>query len=277
MMKKDLDLSKIALKMVPRVLTQEQKDFRVHLCRINIASLQDDPQFLLKIMTGDESPVSLREIETKQSSCVWTRRGSCADRPQKALRATSVHKTMLTAFMDWQGVVHSEFTPQGETINQEAYCDTLRRLKEKIRRKRPHLWRGRQFLLHHDNASSHTAILTLALIGESDIDMVPHPPYSPDLAPCDFFLFPRLKAELRGRQFRRIVDLQQEVQVLLKRLPAEDFQNCMNSLPIRWMKCVKVDSNYFKGSHLAVDPEGDFGLFFGEMSEEESDSDAQDN
>ncbi len=198
MMKKDLQLSKLAPKFIPKVLTQEQKDFRVKLCKINIASLQEDNNLLNKIVTGDESMVSMREVETKQQSSQWTRKGSSADRPQKALRARSTRKSMLTCFFDIKGVVMSEFLPQGETINADVYCATLRRLKESIRKKRKDLWVGQQFLLHHDNASPHTAAPTLALIGESGIDMLPHPPYSPDLAPCDFFLFPRLKAELRG-------------------------------------------------------------------------------
>ncbi len=277
MMKKDLDLSKLAPKMVPCVLTQEQKDFRVRLCRLNIASLQDDSSFLNRIVSGDESPVSLKEVETKQDSCQWIKKGKNAIRPHKARRCRSTRKSMLTVFLDSQGVIQAEFTPRGETIDAEAYCHTLRRLRENIRKKRPHLWAGHQFLLHHDNASPHTAVFTLAFIGERDMEMVPHPPYSPDLAPCDFFMFPRLKAELRGRQFRRIPEMQEAVKIILRRIPAEEFQNCMNSLPICWMKCIKAGGDYFEGSHLAVDPEGNFGLFFGDPEsdlEEESDNDS---
>ncbi len=49
----------------------------------------------------------------------------------------------------------------------------------------------------------------------------------------------------------------------------------MDSLPIRWMKCIKAEGDYFEGSHLAVDPEGDFGLFFGEPSDDDSDSEPE--
>ncbi len=106
---------------------------------------------------------------------------------------------MLTVFFDVKGVIHSEFLPQGQTVTADEYILTLQRLRESIRRKRPELWgqgqvrRGgvRPFLLHHDNASSHTAVPTLAFIGEQNMEMLPHPPYSPDLAPCNFFSVPQ--------------------------------------------------------------------------------------
>ncbi len=95
-----------------------------------------------------------------------------------------------------------EFLPQGETVETELYCQILSRLKENVRRKRPNLWKYeagteyRTMRLHHDNASCHTSSKTLGLIGESDILMVSHPPYSPDLAPCDFWAFPFMKNHL---------------------------------------------------------------------------------
>ncbi len=91
-------------------------------------------------------------------------------------------------------MVTTDFLPAGETIDLDYYCGVLRRLKEDIRWKRPDLWQMldtgyHKFFLHHDNAPCHTSAMTLGLIGTSHIDMVPHPPYSPDLAPCDFFKF----------------------------------------------------------------------------------------
>ncbi len=95
-------------------------------------------------------------------------------------------------------------------MNAENYVELLKRLKERIRKKCPLLlecqnpqdpqsWR--HVYIHHDNASPHTANISLALMGESDLLMLPHPPYSPDLAPCDFFLFLYLKKQLRGQRF----------------------------------------------------------------------------
>ncbi len=139
-LKKDLGLSKLAPKLVPKVLTQEQKDFRVRLCHENLELLRDQPNLMDFVITGDESWIATLEIETKQASSVWIPKGSNAPRPAKARRQRAERKSMLTAFFDKKGVVHAEFLAPGETIDSDQYCDTLRRLKESIRRKRPTLW-----------------------------------------------------------------------------------------------------------------------------------------
>ncbi len=113
---------------------------------------------------------------------------------------------MLTVFMDFSGVVMSEFTPPGGTIKSETYCEALRVLKEQIRRKRKEMWRigpdnFRNFHLHHDNASSHTAAPTVEFIQASQIKVLEHPPYSPDLAPCDYFSL------LHGHWFQNLQDM----------------------------------------------------------------------
>ena len=61
--------------------------------------------------------------------------------------------------------------------------------------------RVKGLMLHHDNASSHTANMTHEFLNRNKIKVIPHPPYSPDLALCDLWLFPELKRNLRGRKF----------------------------------------------------------------------------
>ncbi len=70
-LKKDLNLSKIAPKLIPKLLTKEQRRFRVQLCEQNLSSLRDNPDLMRTVVTGDESWVSVLEVETKQSSCSW--------------------------------------------------------------------------------------------------------------------------------------------------------------------------------------------------------------
>jgi hypothetical protein len=55
--------------------------------------------------------------------------------------------------------------------------------------------------LHHDNTPSHTSVFTQQFLVKYKTDVIPHLPYSPDLAPCDFFLFPKTKLKLKGRRF----------------------------------------------------------------------------
>ena len=80
-------------------------------------------------------------------------------RPKKPRRFQSKKKVMLTVFMDYRGVVHHEFLPEGQTVNKEYYLGVMRRLREAIRQKRPDLWANNSWILHHDNAPSHNAIV----------------------------------------------------------------------------------------------------------------------
>jgi len=81
-------------------------------------------------------------------------------------------------------------------------------------------------MLHHDNAPCHTAVSINEYLVEKNIHVVPQPPYWPDLSPCDFFLFPRLKNHLKGRHFGTLDNIQKVVTDELKGIPAEAFQHC---------------------------------------------------
>ena len=97
--------------------------------------------------------------------------------------------------------MHREFVPPGQTVNQQFYLEVLRGLRENVRRKRPELWRSGDWFLNHDNAPAHTALSVTWYLASLGWTIVPHPPYSPDLAPCDFFLFPTMKKTLKGKRF----------------------------------------------------------------------------
>jgi hypothetical protein len=112
------------------------------------------------------------------------------------------------------------FTPPGSTINAAAYQDTLNRLKDAIRCKTPGLLtKGLGVLLLHKNARPHSAAATVNLLNSWGWEILPYPPYSPDLAPSDFHLFPKMKKHLRGQRFHSNEDVQNEVK---KWLHAQD-------------------------------------------------------
>ena len=80
--------------------------------------------------------------------------------------------------------------------------------------------------------------------------MVPQPPYLPNLSPCDFFLFPRLKNHLKERHFGTLDYIQKSVTDELKSSPAEAFQNCYKQWKKRLRRCVAAQGNYFKGNNI---------------------------
>jgi hypothetical protein len=100
-------------------------------------------------------------------------------------------------------------------VNSGFYCEVLRRLRENVRRRRPELWPEQTWLFHHDNAPSYTSVLAQQFLAKNKMAVIPHPPHSPDLPPCDFFLFPKMKLKLKGRRFDKIEEIQAEWQRVL--------------------------------------------------------------
>ena len=111
-------------------------------------------------------------------------------------------KVMLVVCFDWKGIVHHGFVIRGQMVNKQLYQDVLARLRDVVCKKRPELWENQTWMLHHDKALAHASLLTRRYLAKHQTSVVPHPPCSPDLAPEDFFLFPKLKTTLKGRRFQ---------------------------------------------------------------------------
>ena len=105
-------------------------------------------------------------------------------------------------FFDVHGIVHAEFLPQGQTIHQHVYKNILRCLMCSVREKRRELWETRSWLLHYDNAAAHNALEIREFLAKNNIAVPEQPPYSSDLVPCDFFLFPKLNEVIKGTRFQ---------------------------------------------------------------------------
>ena len=128
----DLNMYRVAAKFVPRLLTPpEQKEHCVAICQELHQCALDDPSFMSRVITGDESWVYGYDPETKRQSSRWKSPGS--PRPKKARQSRSATKSMLIVFFNIRGIVHHEFAPEGQTVNAELYCSVLRCLLEDIR------------------------------------------------------------------------------------------------------------------------------------------------
>ena len=113
------------------------------------------------------------------------------------------------------------------------YCIIiLRNLRERIKKER----RGKLtsgILLQHDNATPHTSQKTKAVINKIGFELMPHPPYSPDLAPSDYWLFEEMRRPLRGKRFSNFDELQTAVNTWVKGTPKRSFfplelKSCQN-------------------------------------------------
>ena len=241
----ELRMRKICAKMVPKLLSDDQKARRMQVCEDTLQNIENDPELLTKVITGDETWVFEYDPETKRQSKQWLSPNS--PRPKKARQSRSQIKVMLIAFFDARGIVHAEFIPQGQTINQHVYQSVLKNLLAAIRRKRSELFDSNTWLLHHDNAPAHSALSVHRFLAEKHVSVLDQPPYSPDLAPCDFFLFPRLKGIVKGIRFVDVEAIKEAVTRELKAIPEQAFQECMVAWQRRMERCVEQQGDYFEG------------------------------
>ncbi|PNF38765.1 hypothetical protein B7P43_G14029 [Cryptotermes secundus] len=116
-----------------------------------------------------------------------------------------------------------------------------------MRRIAAKFWRTNDWVLHHDNARPHTAYIVQESLAKNKMAVVPYSPYSPDLAPCDFFLFPKMKIKLKGRRFDTIEELQEETQTVLNTLTNKHFQDEFEKWEKRWDRCMRFQGDYFEG------------------------------
>jgi len=224
-----LKMSKVCARWVPHFLTDEQKKARVKFCRDMLQRFQSgQSQDVYRILTGDETWVYCYEPLRKQQDMQWVVQGS--PRPTKIQKQRSTGKVMAAAFFTKDGLIDLVRLGKGRTVTADWYSNVcLASVFQKISEKRRPGLGVTQILLHHDNASSHTAGLTKEYLLSKKVHVFDHPPYSPDLAPCDFYLFPKIKNLLRGKRFNDEDEAFQAFHEEIKALTPNDWEKCILS------------------------------------------------
>ena len=107
----------------------------------------------------------------------------------------------------------------------------------------------------HDNAPSHNATIVKQFLPQRKVTVLDHPPFSPDLAPADYFLFPKVKSHLKGRLFDSISDIQKAVTITLNTIAKDDFYKGIQKLYDRTNLCLQLEGMYYvcrKINHKSV-------------------------
>jgi histone-lysine N-methyltransferase SETMAR len=239
---KDLGLSKVSARWVPRLLSDNHKQQHLEMARnFNKSYFNQGKAFLESIITMDESWVLYYTPETKQQSKQWVKKGS--NPPVKAKVVGSAKKVMLVVFFDFKGIIYSHYVPQGKTINSEYHIEVMSTFLKCLKKKRPEkLQLG--WLLHQDNARPHTSKLTSEFMEAKGIKTLFHAPYSPDLAPCDFWLFPQLKRALAGQKFDTDNEIRIAVQGVFNDLTKEGTLFVFETWHKRLTKCIELNGDY---------------------------------
>ena len=135
----------------------------------------------------------------------------------------SAGKVMATVFLDEKCVIMLDVLPKRSTITGVYYANLLDQLRTAIRETRQgKLSKG--VLLQQDNARVHTCKVAMDVVEQNEYELIPHPAYSPDLGPSNFFLFPDLKKDIRGCHYRSDEDVVTAVEVWVNGKDPDFFQ-----------------------------------------------------
>ncbi len=144
-------------------------------------------------------------------------------------------KIMLSVWWSVKGIIHWEILPAGCTVTADLYCQQLDRVAAKLDGKQDRIY----FL--HDNARPHIAKSTREKLLKLGWITLPHPPYSPDLAPTDYHLFRSLSNYLGEKKFDDENDLKTDLANFFAQKSQDFYERGILSLPGRWQQV--IDSN----------------------------------
>ena len=190
-----------------------------------------------EVVTGDETWLYFFEPDNKLNNEMWV--GENNERLMVARLSRSVRRVMYTLFFDSHGIVVRVSVPENCSVTGTFYPDfVLSAVVNHYQAKRPRagVW-GIKLL--HDNA--------LAYLEEFHIQVLPHPPYSPDLSPCDFWLNPNIKSCLGGHKFEMHSAVGSALNQCINSIPKEQFKNAFSKWISHLEKCVQVNGEYFEG------------------------------
>ena len=245
-------MQKICVKCVPRVPREDQKERCCHDSREMVKLINSDPAVLDALVTCDESWIYCYDPEIKRQSSQWKHAGSSW--PKKARQSKSTHKLLMIPFFsfffffffDSTGMIYMHWVPTEQTVNKEYLVEVLREFRKRFCWKRTALFKSVQWHFHQDNAPVYNSILVTEYLTKMGIKTFPQPPYSSDLAPCDFWLFPKLKEKLRGCHYEIIEEMKEAVMKVIDMLTQEHFHGAFQKL-LEWYKCIATGGDYFKG------------------------------
>lgn len=236
-----LGMKKLSARWVPHLLNYDQKAVRQDISQECLDLFKRNKKdFLRRFVTVDETWIHYFTPETKVQSKQWISPGEKAPRKVKVI--PSAGKVMATIFWDAHGILLIDYLEKGRTITGAYYVELLDRLNKKIKKDRLHLAK-KKVLFHQDNAPAHTSRVAKEKIQDLGYELLPHPPYSPDLAPCDFFLFPKLKSWLAGKKFSTNDEIISAVNGYFKEFDKNYFTEGLNGLEKRWSKCIELEGD----------------------------------
>jgi len=202
----ELQLKKRLGNWVPHELTPEQKEVRETISFANLRRMRKDPDLLTRVMAIDETWIPLQSAPPKNKCMFWLGRGEKA--PNIPVTKPYGPKLLMICGMDVQGVGTWKILERGQNVNAQLYKEFLEENVDRWAR----CMSIDDVVILHDNASSHKSRVVNDFITSKGWEILPHPPYSPDLHPCDFNCFAPLKYPIKGHRYQDKAHLEAAVE-----------------------------------------------------------------
>jgi len=233
---------KLASRWIPHELTDKNRIERVEACRENLAKFKEEKWRLCDVITGDESWFYLRQIGHKQSNASWVGEG---EMPLTVVRRDRFEpKNMYSIFFKTTGLVHIDCLESGKTITGNYYIENcLKPVVKEINKQRSTSGTTNMKFLH-DNARPHVHKDVKSFVKDSGLTLIRHPPYSPDLAPSDFWLFDRIKSHLDDHT--DVESQKRQITKLLRSIPKEEYKKTFDKWLERMQLCIDNHGHYFE-------------------------------
>lgn len=234
----DLDLTKKLGKLVPHHLTEDQRQARIDVCYDNLLRVRRHPNLLKKVLAIDESWVSLYRPPSRNKRGSWLGPNEKAPNvPQQELRE---RKRMMIMAMDFDGIAFWHLCDENESVNSEVYKTFLETYV-------PKWMEGKRFkgpVICHDNARPHKSKMIMEFLAKNQFDTLGHPPYSPDVHPCDYDCFSHLKAKISGIRYKDWKSLENAINTVIQDGLQNGHFKGVTKLPDRWERVIAEEGNY---------------------------------
>ncbi|OHS93101.1 histone-lysine N-methyltransferase SETMAR-like protein [Tritrichomonas foetus] len=225
----------VHLRWVPHILTENQKANRVLLAKklLKILNAEQKTNFTF-LITGDESWFySKTDFNTQ-----WIPENSVIPTIQNP--GFQITKFMVTVFWNPHGIIHIDVLPPNEKFNAAYYITAI--MSKIVEFKNSNNYK--KLFVHYDNAKPHVAKIVKKYINENSLESVPHPAYSPDLAPSDFFLFGTIKEKVKGIVFESPSHLIQTIVQIFNEIPSETLFSVFAEWQNRLKKVIDANGDY---------------------------------
>jgi histone-lysine N-methyltransferase SETMAR len=143
-----------------------------------------------------------------------------------------------------------EWVPKGQMVNRKYYLEVLTKLWERVRKKRQELWKKKSWILHRGSAPAHNTLIAKQFLADKFIPSLEHPPYSPDLAPCDFTCCPKWKVRWKELIFCLLMRQNRKRRTWWTGWSADDLQHCFEQWKIRMQRCIDGGGSMLKGIEI---------------------------